>query len=874
MSRRQSSIFSRLRGLLDVTRLVRSESDLPTVLEAIARTISESLGFRTVVVNLYRPAWDAFQVTAVHGNEQAKEVLLGETREVAVWAPLLDARFEHRGAYLIPHDEYDWSRQSIANYVPDLAEPDNPQAWHPEDALLVPMRHTDGHLLGILSVDEPVSGRKPSPDELDVLVAVTEHAALAVQSAQEAARAARHRLALERLLDVSASVTDTRPVDEVLGTVCDAVHEALGFGKVAVQLLDPESGLYLLRAETGCGTEPLAPPLARESVDALLSPEFERDGCYLLPSDEARARLPAGRESYRSQMSGSGPHAWEDHWLFVPLTDRDGVRIGYLWADDPDDRLLPTRERLQTLRAFANQAAAALASAAQYDELRRTDERRRALIEASPLAIVDLDTAGCVRTWNPAAERIFGWRADEVLGQPLPWVPGEFRDEFEELLGRVLGGEPLDGVPIVRRRKDGRTVELSLSAAPLAGDDGNVYGLMSIVADITERRRAERALVASEARTAAVLDAALECVITIDHQGRIVEFNRSAEETFGWTSGEALGRDFLLLALPERVRESLVPVLKSGSGPLLGARLEIDAIRSDGREFPAELVLSRVAVDGPPLFTACLRDVTRRKAQDEQLRETVAKYRTLVERLPLATYVNELGWPIKTTWISPQIEEMLGFLPEEWYAVGFWEERVHPDDRARMLAEAERTHESGEAFRHEYRLIAKDGRAVWVLDETVAVRDEEYRPLFLQGFLVDISERHAAEEALRRSERLYRLVVENSTDSIMLLGLDGTILYTSPATERLTGWAAAEVQGTSYRDLVHADDVAATEALLDASMLAGAPMRSGARIRHREGGFVAFEGISQGIVDDDGSAVGMLVVAHPVAEDESLRLAG
>ena len=387
-------------------------------------------------------------------------------------------------------------------------------------------------------------------------------------------------------------------------------------------------------------------------------------------------------------MNGRGPHAWSHHWLLVPLLRRDGSPNGFLWADDPEDRLLPTRDRLQALRAFANQAAAALDAAAQFEALRETDEHRQALINASPLAIVDLDPEGRVRSWNPAAERIFGWRQDEVLGGPLPFVPAEHAEQFRDLHGRVLAGDAFDGIELERRRKDGTAIDISVSAAPLFDAAGEVCGVVSVIADVTERRVAERALVASEARTAAVLEAALESVITIDHEGRIVEFNRAAEETFGWTSGEALGRGFLELIVPARLRDSFADVLRTGSGALLGSRLEVEALHSDGREFSAELVLSRVAVDGPPLFTACLRDITRRKAQEEQLRDTAAKYRALVERLPLASYVNELGMPLRTRWMSPQIEQMLGFLPEEWLAEGFWEERLHPDDRERVLAEA------------------------------------------------------------------------------------------------------------------------------------------------------------------------------------------
>lgn len=873
---RHSSIFSRLRGLLDVTRLVRSETELPTVLDEIARTISDSLGFRTVVVNLYRPAWDAFQVTAVHGNEEAREALLGETRDRAAWERLLDPAYEQRGAYLIPHDLVDWEREEIVTWVPPLEPPTDPDAWHPEDALLVPLRHTDGHLLGVLSVDEPLSGRRPGPDELDVLVAVADHAALAVQSAQEAAQARRHRTSLEQLLAISTGLTGTSPVDRVLEEVCEGVRSALGFGMVSVELRDPASGLYLTCAHTGAGDLQVAPPLSSEAIAALLDPAYELEGCHLLPDDVARSLLPDGRMGYRSQMNGSGPRAWNHHWLLVPLVGRDGDPLGFLWADDPEDRLLPGRERLQTLRAFGNQAAAALQSAAQFAALQEANDRHQALIDASPLAIVDFDRDGRIRSWNPAAQRMFGWTAEETLGEPPPWLPEAETAVFQQSLATVLAGNAFSGRELERLRRDGSKIEISVSVAPIAEPSGEVVGMMAVIADVTERRRAERALVASEARTAAVLQAALDAVITIDHLGRIVEFNPAAEETFGWTSGEVLGRGFLELALPARLRGGFAQTIATGTGSLLGSRLEIDAVRADGGEFSAELVLSRVAVEGPPLFSACLRDITRRKAQEEQLRETVAKYRTLVERLPIATYVNELGWPVRTTWIGPQIEAMLGYLPEEWLADGFYEARIHPDDRERVLAAVRRTHETGDAFRHEYRLLGKDGGVVWVLDETVAVRDEEYRPLFLQGFLIDVTDRKASEEALRQSEQLYRLVVENTTDSVTLLGVDGGIVYCSPSTEAIVGWTAAELQGRPFADFVHPDDVAATAGRLAASFATSDPMPAAARVRHRDGSWVEFAGTSIGIADHEGRPAGMLVVARPVEQPAhgELRLVG
>jgi diguanylate cyclase (GGDEF)-like protein len=369
---KEQSTVTHLRGLLEVTTLVRGDDDLDAVLEAIARTISECLGFGTVAVNLYRPAWDDFQVTNVYGNEGAREALLGDARDLASWQPLLDERFLRRGAYLIPHEHFDWAAD-VATFVPDIEPTDDPDAWHPEDALMVPMRHSAGHLLGILSVDEPRSRRKPTDEELDVLVAVAEHAALAVEGAQAAAEAARHRAALEQLLHVSSRLADTLDPDEIFQSVCASIRDALGFQHVAIELVDSATGRLEAQAAVGwqLGDETLSAPVPLADVAPLFDSEFEVEGCFVLPGEQARRRFSADVFVYRSRLNGRGPWAWNRHWLVVPLVSRsDGRTIGVIWADEPEDRLLPSRERLQALRLFANQAATAVALVDHLHELR------------------------------------------------------------------------------------------------------------------------------------------------------------------------------------------------------------------------------------------------------------------------------------------------------------------------------------------------------------------------------------------------------------------------------------------------------------------------------------------------------------------------
>jgi diguanylate cyclase (GGDEF)-like protein len=363
--------ISPLRGLVEVTRLLRAREDLPALLDAVARTIGESLGYGTVAINLYRPAWDDFEVTTVYGNEDARAMLLGNARPGGDWTVLLSEQFERRGAYLVLAGAVDWDSLG-PSYVPEGGRSCHPDAWDPEDALFVPMRDQRGVLLGIISVDEPVSGRRPTDDDIDVLVSLVDHAALAVEAARESAESARHQRALEELLAVSSRITGEPSNTEILRRVCTGIRDALDFRNVCAALVDSETGAVVPQAAAGWQLEEIKDRgfVSVAQLEPLLDDIFLREGCYLLTHEQARARLPSDVEVYPSQLNGRGPWAWNRHWLVVPLRDGGGALLGIIWVDNPSDRLLPSADRLQALRIFANDASAALVSGRHLGELR------------------------------------------------------------------------------------------------------------------------------------------------------------------------------------------------------------------------------------------------------------------------------------------------------------------------------------------------------------------------------------------------------------------------------------------------------------------------------------------------------------------------
>ena len=327
-------------------------------------------------------------------------------------------------------------------------------------------------------------------------------------------------------------------------------------------------------------------------------------------------------------------------------------------------RLAPAVER--ELREVKERAARRHAE----DALRETAETLRAIIESSPLAIIALEPEGTVQLWNSAAERIFGWRAAEVLGGPLPLVPADRQEESQALRQRVLQGEAISEVEIRRQRKDGSPIDVSLSTAPLHDTHGRVTGIVGIVADISERLRAEQRL----RLQGAALEAAANAIVITDREGRITWVNPAFTRLTGYTPEEILGENPRLLRSDKQDRafyEHLWNTILSGQV----WRGEIVNRRKDGSLYTEEMTVTPVHDEGGEIshFIAIKHDITERKraeaalwAKDEEIRTMTqqlwqaAKLATMGELA--ASIAHELNNPLAT--VSLRVEALLGQAPE------------------------------------------------------------------------------------------------------------------------------------------------------------------------------------------------------------------
>ncbi|HEV8045439.1 MAG TPA: PAS domain-containing protein, partial [Rubrobacter sp.] len=198
-------------------------------------------------------------------------------------------------------------------------------------------------------------------------------------------------------------------------------------------------------------------------------------------------------------------------------------------------------------------------------------------------------------------------------------------------------------------------------------------------------------------------------------------------------------------------------------------------------------------------------DVTERVRAEEALKDAEERYRILVERIPAVTFVDRVEGSEKPLYVSPQIGEMLGYTPEEWMAGRLWRERLHPEDRERILASDERFEADGERVDEEYRPLAKDGSVVWVREETVLVRGEEGEPLYVQGILTDVTEHKETEERVRASEAELRALFEAMTDLIFEIDWDGRYLKIAPTNPSLLYRPPGELLGKTLHEIMPAE---------------------------------------------------------------------
>ncbi|MES2177046.1 MAG: PAS domain S-box protein [Gemmatimonadota bacterium] len=256
----------------------------------------------------------------------------------------------------------------------------------------------------------------------------------------------------------------------------------------------------------------------------------------------------------------------------------------------------------------------------------------------------------------------------------------------------------------------------------------------------------------------ALFDTALDCFITMDADGCVLSFNRAAEETFGYTRDEAVGKALVDLIVPAELsdahRHGLARYVSTGKSNILGRRLDMRARKKDGTEFPVEMAIVQISADGPLIFAGTLRDISARLATEEALRASEERYRFV----SLATDSVVWDWDITTGTLAwnDAVATVFGYEPSDIQnTFAWWNERIHPDDARRIQ---DSVHEvidgTGTTWQEQYRFRRGDGRYAPVLDRGYVARNAAGEPVRMIGAMADLTQQHQLEERLRQSQKM------------------------------------------------------------------------------------------------------------------------
>jgi PAS domain S-box-containing protein len=271
------------------------------------------------------------------------------------------------------------------------------------------------------------------------------------------------------------------------------------------------------------------------------------------------------------------------------------------------------------------------------EALRGSEEYFRRLIESAPDLITVIEASGEIKYQSPSVERVLGHKPEELVGTNV-WQlvnPEDARRVGDAMVKGLWEPALFERLVFRVRHKDGTWRHLEGVGKLLTDERNRPYGVINS-RDVTDRVLAEQALEESENRKAAILETALDAIMTIDHDGRLLEFNAAAEAMFGYAAAEVIGQYLEALIVPpslrHRHRKGLARYLETGKGPILGKRVEMTAMRVDGSEFPVELAIVPIQVNGAPIFTGHVRDLTERKRWEEEIQQAREELESKVER--------------------------------------------------------------------------------------------------------------------------------------------------------------------------------------------------------------------------------------------------
>lgn len=632
---------------------------------------------------------------------------------------------------------------------------------------------------------------------------------------------------LRLLYDLAVAMTAERTLDENLGLLVEQSREMLGADKAFIALRDARQGDLYMHALSGIVTDEFKRLRIRDGVG--LGGKVAETGRLSVVEDYFEEVGPAFHDVAKAEGLMSG--------IAVPVKIGN-ANLGVLYVFNRT-RTPFKKADLDTLSLLGNLAAVEITRkraemglrASQeeykklYEESKRGEELYLSLLNSSADAIVIYDLDGRAQYVNLLFVRMFGWTMEEVVGRRIPFLPDSEREATMAIIdGLIADGIPTHGFETRRFTKDGKLLDVSISASRYHDHEGRPAGTLVILRDITDRKRAEERIRESEASLRllyeesrrreelyrSVLNSSADAIVIYDMEGCARYVNPAFTRIFGWTTEELLGKRIPFVPEAEReVSLSMIQSIIRDGAPC--SAFETLRFTKDGRTLNISISASRYRdhEGNPAGMLVILRDITRRKRAEQALKESEERFRTLAEVAPFGLVV--IAADEKAEYLNPKFTDIFGYTLDDVPDVDSWLLRAYEDKSTRIAAasmwreEAEsirgRDDEKGsESVPRMFSVKAKNGSEKIVDFRAVVLPDGKILTTFL-----DVTAEAKAREEIVRAKNEWERTFNAVSDLILILDGEQRVTRANDAVAGRVGVDADALVGLQCSQAIHGD---------------------------------------------------------------------